>query len=80
MPSYILKRETDGAGFYGPLSAIGEEYHAVPRIGVQLSVGVLCFGGKEKPHTTDKIVEILYKTQGYVRFRTETHIYEWWEK
>jgi len=82
--AYFLRRESDGAGSSGPLSAIVKgkfiEYHAEPRVGYCLRVGPLCIGGRVEAYETDEITDILVKVRNYVRFSTATSIYEWWEK
>ena len=82
--AYFLRRESDGAGSSGPLSAIVSgrniDYHCRPKIGYCIQVGSLCIGGRVEPMQSEEIVEILLETCNFVRFRTEKYTYEWWEK
>jgi len=82
--AYFLRRESDGAGSSGPLSAIVKgkyiQYHCEPTVGYCLRVGPLCIGGRVEAHQTDEITDILLSVRNYVRFSTATSIYEWWEK
>lgn len=82
--AYFLKDLGNGAGSSGPLSATVKDknidYHCPPKVGYCIQVGPLCIGGTVEPMQTDEVLEILLKMPNFVRFRTATSTYEWWEK
>lgn len=86
---YSLRRESDGEGDSGSMSAAviwtddspypELEHDARPRLGVAMRVGSICgrtFAMQDWWQTTP-ITEILTDEPNYVRFRTKNSIYEW---
>lgn len=74
---YLLRRERDNAGDYGPASIVVNElgdvdYNARPEVGLPITVGSLSHWWSTTP-----VLEILEDTPKVVKFRTQNSIYTW---
>ena len=86
---YNLRREHDGAGDSGGMSLAlwkeGEElkmeHNARPVVGVAMRVGSIVARSyyAQDWWQTSLITEIIEESENYVRFRTRSSVYEWWE-
>lgn len=85
--SYLLERESDGAGDSGPMSEILEftsdglirTDKVRPEVGYHVRVGApYTRSYQDRDHwTTTEVTEILEDREGFVRFRTRNSVYIW---